>query len=273
MNSPRLPTLMIAHGGGPCFFMSPTEPQPPGIWDNLAAHLRSLRDQTGARPKAILVISGHWETSIPTVLETATHSLYYDYSGFPEHTYHLRYPALGAPEIAARTRALLEQAGIKTAGESRRGLDHGVFIPLMLVYPDADIPVVQLSLQADMSPRRHLEIGRALAPLRDEGVLIIGSGMSFHNIRAMMQGPSPSITAGAEAFDNWLTQTVTSSPTARESRLAAWADAPGARLAHPREEHLLPLMVAAGAADGDPGRQIYSERLGGQIAVSGYRFG
>jgi aromatic ring-opening dioxygenase catalytic subunit (LigB family) len=264
---------MIAHGGGPCFFMSPGAVQPPGIWDGLAAHLRGLAAEVGQVPKAILVISGHWEARIPTVLEAGTHRLYYDYSGFPPHTYHLEYPAPGAPELAARARALLAAAGIETAGERRRGLDHGVFIPLMLMYPAADIPVLQISLQADLAPVLHIEIGRALAPLRDEGVLIVGSGMSCHNVRALMQGPAAEAVAASAAFDGWLTGTVTGDPATREARLAVWATAPGARLSHPREEHLLPLMVAAGAASGETARRIYSERLGGLAAISGYRFG
>jgi aromatic ring-opening dioxygenase catalytic subunit (LigB family) len=252
--------------------MSPVDPQPPGIWDGLGAHLRGLAASIGRRPKALLVVSGHWETEIPTVHEGTVHSLYYDYYNFPEHTYRLTYPANGAPEVAARTRTLLTQAGIPNAGESSRGLDHGVFIPLKLVYPDADIPIVQLSLQQDLSPQRHLEIGRALAPLRDENVLIIGSGMSFHNMNAFRM-PGPQFIDASEAFDSWLTAAVTSPHADRETSLIHWSEAPGGRIAHPREEHLIPLMVAAGAAGVDAGTRIYAERLGGLTAISGYRFG
>ncbi len=272
MTSHRLPTLSIPHGGGPCFFMSPRPHQPPGMWDGLAAHLRGLAAEIGERPAALLVISGHWETEIPTVHEGTEHSLYYDYYNFPEHTYRLTYPAQGAPGVAARTRALLAQAGIVTAGEASRGLDHGVFIPLKLVYPDADIPIVQLSLRSDLSPAFHLQVGRALAPLRDEGVLIIGSGMSFHNMDGF-RSASAKYLEMSEAFDSWLTDAVASEQPARDTALTHWADAPGARVAHPREEHLLPLMVAAGAAGEDVGQRIYSERLGGVLALSGYRFG
>ena len=268
----RLPTLFIPHGGGPCFFMDPPPGAPPDMWDAMAAHLRGLAADVGARPKAILVISAHWETALPTVHEGADHTLLYDYYNFPEHTYRLKYPARGAPDVAERTRALLESAGIETAGETARGLDHGVFIPFLLIYPDADIPVVQLSLQAGLSPQRHLEIGRALTPLREEGVLIVGSGMTFHNM-AGFRGGDARMVDGAAAFDDWLARTVESPAADREAGLAAWASAPGARVSHPREEHLLPLMVAAGAADGDPGRRIYGERLGGRMALSGFRFG
>ena len=270
MTGLRLPTLMIPQGGGPCFFLETRPPMPANMWDGMGDHLRGLAAEVGTRPKALLVISAHWEAAAPTVHEAGAHSLYFDYYNFPPHTYQLTYPAAGSPEVAARTRALLEEAGIKTAGEQERGLDHGVFIPLKLIYPDADIPVVQLSLQAGLSPARHLEIGRALSPLRDEGVLIIGSGMTFHNLS---EGPTPRTVAGADAFDRWLTEAVTADADTRTSMLTDWAGAPGARLSHPREEHLLPMMVAAGAAGADPGRQIYSERLGGVLALSGYRFG
>lgn len=269
MSPPRLPTLMIPHGGGPCFFMDPP-PGAPRLWDGMAAHLRSLAENVGARPKAILVISGHWEAAVPTVQAAETHSLYYDYYNFPEHTYRLTYPAKGAPDVADRVVALLEAAGIAAAREYDRGLDHGVFIPFKLIYPDADIPIVQLSLQADLEPKAHLAIGRALQPLRDEGVLIVGSGMTFHNMRTMFGGQN---RREADAFDRWLTEAVeVADPAERESRLAARASAPGGRLAHPREEHLLPLMVAAGAAGEDLGRRSYAEHLAGK-PQSGYRFG
>lgn len=273
MTSTRLPTLMIPHGGGPCFFMDGPPPVPT-YWDGMGDHLRSLADQIGVRPKAVLVISGHWETDIPTVHAATEHTLLYDYYGFPEHTYRLTYPATGAPDVATRTTTLLEAAGIPTAVETQRGLDHGVFVPFKLIYPDADVPVVQLSLQADLSPQRHLEIGRALAPLRDEGVLIVGSGMTFHNLREMRGGGSEQAVRASIEFNDWLTETVELTDSqARAERLANWAQAPGGRFSHPSEEHLLPIMVAAGAAGDDPGRCIYAERLGGRTAQSGYRFG
>jgi aromatic ring-opening dioxygenase catalytic subunit (LigB family) len=270
MSSERLPTLMIAHGGGPCFFMDPP-PQSPHLWDQMGAHLRSLDAEVGRRPKAVLVISAHWETEIPTVHAGREHSLLFDYYNFPEHTYRLTYPAKGSPEVAARVQALLGAAGIDSAAETERGLDHGVFIPLMLIYPEADVPVVQLSLQKDLSPERHLEIGRALAPLRDEGVLIVGSGMTYHNLSAFMTDEA-AVASGA--FDGWLTEAVTGvDAETRAAQLAQWAEAPGARQSHPREEHLIPLMVAAGAAGEDAGKCIYAERLGGRTAQSAYRFG
>jgi aromatic ring-opening dioxygenase catalytic subunit (LigB family) len=272
MSATRLPTLMIPHGGGPCFFLSPNSPQPPSIWDKLAAHLRGIAATVTPRPKTLLVISGHWETEIPTVQASPTHSLYFDYYDFPEHTYRLTYPAPGAPDIAQRVRDLLTEARIENAADTTRGLDHGVFIPLMLVYPEADIPIVQLSLQKNLLPQQHLEIGHALAPLRDEGVLIIGSGMTFHNMQAFRAGDRRFLEA-SKAFDDWLTKAVKSPAAEREAALAHWDQAPAARIAHPREEHLLPLMVAAGAAGEDAGAQTYHEALGGMTALSSYRFG
>jgi aromatic ring-opening dioxygenase catalytic subunit (LigB family) len=265
----RLPTLFIPHGGGPCFFMDPP-PQAPHLWDKMADYLRHLADDIGVRPRALLIISGHWETPRPTLNVVAKPDLLYDYYGFPEHTYRLSYPAPGAPELAPRVQDLLREAGFETDLDTERGLDHGVFVPMLLSYPDADIPILQLSLQENLDPAQHLAIGAALAPLRDEGVLIIGSGMSFHNLRTLRGSEGD---AGSDRFDAWLTDAATDpNPTSRTAKLAAWERAPFARDAHPREEHLLPLMVAAGAAGSDPGRRTYSDHLGGK-AISGFQFG
>jgi aromatic ring-opening dioxygenase catalytic subunit (LigB family) len=196
----------------------------------------------------------------------------FDYHGFPEHTYRLAYPAAGSPELAARVRALLANAGITADEDTARGYDHGVFVPFLLAFPQADIPVVQLSLRADLDPAAHLAIGRALAPLRDEGVLIVGSGMSYHNLREFWS-TRPQDVEAAEHFDTWLTAAVENRESAaRDAQLTTWADAPGARAAHPRSEHLLPLMVAAGAGGPDRGRRTYSDRVFGK-AVSGFQFG
>ncbi len=267
----RLPTLFLPHGGGPCFFMDPPAGAP-DTWDRMAAFLRSIDASLGVRPKAVLVISGHWETPRPTVHVGTTPKLLFDYYGFPEHTYHLTYPVHGAPAVAARVRQLLDAAGIASDEEAERGLDHGVFVPFLLVYPQADVPIVEMSLREDLDPAAHLAIGRALAPLRDECVLIVGTGMSFHNLRAFFSRDA-SVRDQAERFDAWLAETVeTHDPAARDARLARWEQAPGARAAHPREEHLLPLMVAAGAANGDAGRRTYSDHVFG-TAQSGFRFG
>jgi aromatic ring-opening dioxygenase catalytic subunit (LigB family) len=263
----RLPTLYIPHGGGPCFFMDPP-PAYPHMWDGLSAYLRGIDASLGVRPKAVLVISGHWEMQHPTVNIAERPKLLFDYYGFPEHTYRLKYPVSGAPDLEASVRSLLADAGFALDVESKRGLDHGVFVPFLLIYPQADVPIMQLSLQRSLDPALHLAVGRALAPLRDKGILIVGSGMSYHNLAAMFSG------RGAEAaasFDAWLGDAV-QDPQTRDAKLISWRSAPGGRESHPREEHLIPLMVASGAADGDSGVRSFGEVIAGN-AISGFQFG
>jgi aromatic ring-opening dioxygenase catalytic subunit (LigB family) len=261
-----LPTYFIPHGAGPCFFMEWTR-GPADTWDRTAAWLKGLTAALPERPKAILVVSGHWEAPVFTVGSSPAPPMIYDYGGFPEHTYQLRFDAPGSPALAARVRDLLERAGFPTAEDRDRGYDHGVFVPLMLVTPDADIPVVQLSLRAGLDPADHLAAGRALAPLRDEGVLIVGSGMSWHNMR----GFSPAFTAKSAEFDAWLAASLTD-PAVREDAMARWSDGPHAREAHPREEHLAPLFVAAGAARGEPGRTAFRDQVM-DVVISAFEFG
>jgi aromatic ring-opening dioxygenase catalytic subunit (LigB family) len=271
MATDRMPTLFIDHGGGPCFFMETTY-GPKDMWDRLAAHLRGLAAGLKTRPKAVIVISGHWEEAVPTVQSNDHPPLLFDYYGFPEHTYRLKYPAPGSPDLARRIRDLLTAAGFPSAQDKARGFDHGVFIPFLLVFPDADIPVVQLSLHHSFDPALHIAIGRAIAPLRDEGALIVGSGMSFHNNRALF-ATDPRISEASEEFDQWLNEAVTAADAEdRNRRLAAWGSAPYARFCHPREEHLLPLMVVAGAAGDDVATRDYADRIMGK-ALSGFRFG
>jgi aromatic ring-opening dioxygenase catalytic subunit (LigB family) len=195
----------------------------------------------------------------------------YDYSGFPEHTYRIRYPAPGSPQTAVRVRGLIAAAGFAANLDAERGFDHGTFSPLAAIYPDADVPVLQLSLKNTYDPKAHIAVGRALAPLRDEGVLIVGSGLSYHNLREF----GPQAAVASTAFDQWLDETlVRTSPAERLARLAAWDAAPAARKAHPREDHLIPLMVAVGAAGNDPGRRVYHEdNFMGGVAVSSFVFG
>jgi aromatic ring-opening dioxygenase catalytic subunit (LigB family) len=263
------PSIYLPHGGGPCFFMDPP-PEEPNRWVPMEAYLRSIPSLLPKKPDALLIISGHWEEDRPTVLASAHPDLLFDYSNFPPHTYQLTYPAPGAPELAKKVRALLSEAGIESGEERTRGYDHGVFIPLKVIFPDADIPILQLSLQTGFSPERHVEIGKALARLREDNVLIIGSGLSFHNLRAL---GDPRVDEPAVLFDRWLTETLCEVPIdEREARLAQWSNAPYARLCHPREEHLLPLMVAVGAGHGKPGQHMFSGTIWGK-AVSAYHFG
>ncbi len=217
------------------------------------------------------MISGHWEAEAAdvTVHVGERPDLLFDYYGFPEHTYRLKWDAPGAPDVARRAASLLRGTGFVTREERERGWDHGVFIPMMAAVPDADIPLVQMSLRADLDPADHIAIGRALAPLRDEGVLIVGSGMSFHNLRVRGE-------AAVEPSGEWdaaLTEAVTDPDAARRAeRVAGWATLPHARFAHPREEHLLPLMVALGAGGGSAAVCDHQSNVLGW-AVSGYRFG
>lgn len=193
----------------------------------------------------------------------------YDYYGFPPASYEIQWPAPGDPVVAARVRELLGAAGIESAADPERGFDHGTFVPLKLVYPAANIPTVQLSLQRGLDPAAHLAIGRAIAPLRDEGVFVIGSGMSYHNMGGFRD---PGALPVSEAFDAWLRDTLARDPADRDARLTAWAEAPAARGAHPREEHLLPLMVVAGAAGADLGRVSFGGKMMG-VRLSAHDFG
>lgn len=265
--APRLPSYFISHGGGPWPWMEEMRaPMAP-----LAASLAGIAREIGVRPRAVLSVSGHWEAPRFTAMAAARPGMVYDYDGFPEHTYRIRYPAPGAPELAGRIVALLQSAGIEADLDQQRGYDHGTYAPLQVMYPQAEVPVLQLSLKRDYSPEEHLAVGRALAPLRDEGVLILGSGLSFHNLR--LRGPGARVPS--RAFDDWLRQTLENMPpAARTARLQQWEQAPAARIAHPQEDHLLPLMVALGAAEDETGTLVHHEdpsAIG--WTVSGWRFG
>jgi aromatic ring-opening dioxygenase catalytic subunit (LigB family) len=266
MKTSTLPTLFIPHGGGPCFFMD--WPGAPHMWDRMANFLRGLPQQLPSQPKAILIVSGHWEESAFTVNANPQPELIYDYSGFPEHTYRLTYPAPGAPALAERVRQLLGAAGLPAQRDAERGWDHGVFIPLKVMYPDADIPVVQLSMKRGLDPLEHLRAGQALAALRDEGVLIVGSGMSFHNMR----GFQPAFHAASQRFDDWLADMAQQDEQNRNTLLQHWLDAPDARQVQPHPDHLLPLMVAAGAAGNDHGTRIFQDTVM-NVVVSALAFG
>lgn len=263
----RFPALFVPHGGGPWPFVD-TGIGDPAELSALADYLRSVRTLPAAKPRALLVISAHWEAAVPTVMTHARPPMLYDYYGFPPASYAITWPAPGAPAVAAEVRALLEGAGFQTAADAERGFDHGTFVPLKLSYPDADVPTVQLSLKAGLDPAEHLAMGRALAPLREQGVFIVGSGMSYHNLRAFGARGAPA----ARAFDDWLCETTVLDAAARDARLREWASAPAARQAHPREEHLLPLMVVAGAASGDRGTVPYRGSILG-LTISAHQFG
>ncbi|GIL65399.1 hypothetical protein Vafri_19154 [Volvox africanus] len=269
--SGRMPTIFLPHGGGPMPILG--APSHKSLINYLTGISKSI-----PKPTAILAVTAHWEADRIMVSTAEKPTMLYDYYGFPSEAYELQYQAPGSPTLAQRALGLLEAAGIPAAADAKRGFDHGTFVPLMLAFPDATTPVVQMSLHKSMDPRLHLSVGAALAPLRDEGVLIVSSGMSFHNMgvfhtNGFGMGPSPRKYKPSEDFDSWLQQAVTGFVGAQRSELlAAWAKSPGARECHPREEHLIPLMVAVGAAGEDAGRTDYSDWFIG-TKVSGFLFG
>jgi aromatic ring-opening dioxygenase catalytic subunit (LigB family) len=263
----RMPVVFIPHGGGPWPFVDTGFPA--ADVDDLKRYLRLVPAVAPRRPRALLVVSAHWEAPVPSVMTSPHPPMLYDYYGFPPESYRITWPAPGDPELARHVEALLEQAGFQAAEDPARGYDHGTFIPLKVAYPDADIPVVQLSLIEGLDPARHIALGRALASLRDEDVFIIGSGMTFHNLRIFRDPRSAPI---AETFDAWLRTTMALDPASRVEGLIRWAGAPAARLAHPREEHLIPLMVATGAAGDDPARLAYNNTFAG-LRLSAFHFG
>ena len=262
----RLPTLFLSHGGGPWPFMQDRRDDFAGTF----AYLQKLPETLPEPPAAILSVSGHWEAPQFTVATSEHPPMVYDYYGFPEHTYRIQYPAPGSRVVAARVKELLGGAGIAIDEDPQRGFDHGTFVPLAVMYPKAQVPVVSLSLRASLSASEHLGMGAALAPLRDEGVLIVGSGLSYHNLRMLRMAAAAGPVS--DQFEAWLTDAVCDpDPASRVQRLSRWAEAPAARLAHPREEHLVPLMVAAGAAAQSPGRLDFQDRVWG-VSMASYRF-
>jgi aromatic ring-opening dioxygenase catalytic subunit (LigB family) len=236
--------LFISHGGGPL----------PLLGD--AGHRELVECLAGiaseiARPAAIIVVSAHWEEYRPTVTSGAAPALIYDYAGFPQQSYKIRYPCPGEPALAREIRKTLGDSGIQSALDANRGFDHGLFVPLKIMYPEADIPCVQLSLVSTLDPVQHIAIGRALRALHLENILLIGSGFSFHNMKAFFRTDNHESRALNHSFEKWLLATCCTTDYPEEQRtqqLANWIEAPGARFCHPREEHLLPLHVCYGLA-------------------------
>lgn len=263
-----MPVLYVPHGGGPWPFVDSPFGSPAELLA-LASYIRAIATVAPEKPRALLVISAHWEAPVATVTSGASPPLLFDYFGFPPAAYALTWPAPGSPTLASRVRGLLTEHGFASAEDEERGFDHGVFVPLKLAFPEAEVPTVQLSLVRGLDPLLHIALGAALAPLREEGVLIVGSGLTFHNMNTLS---SPRSRPVAEAFDAWLRDAATAAPADRDYQLEHWTEAPFARLAHPREEHLLPLMVAAGAAGEDRARTAFEGTLMG-LRISGYAFG
>jgi aromatic ring-opening dioxygenase catalytic subunit (LigB family) len=263
----RLPALYLPHGGGPWPFVEMGIPR--AEVDALAGFLRNVPGMCATPPRALLVVTAHWEEAVPTVSPHAAPGMLYDYYGFPADAYTVQWSAKGDPDLARRVLEHLRGAGFRPAEDPARGFDHGTFVPMKVAWPAAEVPCVQLSLVRGLDPETHLRMGRALAPLREQGVFILGSGMSFHNMRAF---GDPRALGVSQTFDAWLRETVALPRSAREARLLAWADAPAARACHPREEHLLPLMVVAGAGGDDAGTVPWIGRVLG-TQVSAARFG
>ena len=267
--SSRLPTYFVSHGGGPWPWIVD---QMPGDWTLLTESLRAMPVDIGRTPRAVVCVSAHWETDVFTVQTNPNPPMIYDYGGFPDFTYSLQYPAPGSPEVAARVVELLGGAGIPVRTDAERGYDHGMYAPLYVAWPDADVPIIQLSILRSYDVDAHLAAGRALAPLRDEDVLLVGSGFSFHNLSLF----GPAGQEPSRQFDGWLADTMLrADPAERSERLRRWETAPSARRAHAAEDHLVPLFVAVGAAEGEEAVRVYHEDdfWGGWLATSSYRIG
>ncbi len=240
-----MPSLFLSHG-------APTLP----LTDTPARAFLQQFGYTLERPKAILVISAHWETAVPRINAVDSNETIHDFGGFPRALYDLRYPAPGSPAVAGRVADLLHAAGLDCQIDRRRGLDHGAWVPLRLMYPQADIPVLQLSVQPHLGPAHHLAVGRALAPLRQERVLIIGSGSFTHDLSEFRgHGPNDPAPAWVNSFADWFDAALTKGQT--DELLDYRRLAPFAGKNHPTEEHLLPLYAALGAA----GENARAERL------------
>lgn len=261
----RMPTYFISHGGGPWPWM----PDWRAMFKNLEASFVQMVKDLPERPKAILMISGHWEDDSFAVMTNPNPPMVYDYHGFPPHTFQIKYQAPGAPDVAKRAADLIAAAGLPVKLDPKQGYDHGTFVPAYIMYPDADVPLFQISLRHGYSPAEHLALGRALAPLRDEGVLILGSGLSYHNLRLF----GPGAKEPSEGFDAWLSEALAKPPAERTKAIEHWEEAPYARVSHKEEDHLVPLFVALGAAERDRATRIYHDKgLFGGVTASSYRF-
>lgn len=260
--SRRAKIAYVSHGGGPLPLLGE-----PGH-ARMVEFMNQLPSIVGESPEAIVVFSAHWEAGRVTIQSGASPELLYDYYGFPEAGYRLQYPAPGNPELAGEVDALLEQAGIAHESDDGQPYDHGVFVPLLLSYPRAHIPVIQISQIHSLDPLAHYDLGKALRPLLSRNILFLGSGFSFHNMHAYDWSNQNRPDPENDLFQDWLIQTVTgpADDDERRGNLGNWSRAKGARYAHPREEHLLPLHTCAGLA-GVPGRTVFDDFILGKRAV------
>jgi len=254
--------IYFSHGGGPLPILGDKS------HEAMIDFMRQLPVQL-RKPDAILVISAHWEEGAATVLGARTPDMFYDYYGFPDEAYQITYPAPGSPDLARRIVELLGNSRMQARVDPDRGFDHGLFIPLKLMYPEADVPSLQLSLIHGLSPAAHIALGRALRELLHQNILVVGSGFSFHNMRAFSWQGINAPDSANEAFQDWLIETCTGPMphSERERRLINWEAAPSARYCHPREEHLLPLHVCLGMAD-TPAKTVFDDHILGKRAVA-----
>jgi 4,5-DOPA dioxygenase extradiol len=256
----QLPTIFISHGAPDLLLQSGAAPD----------FLKQL-GRTIPKPQAILVISAHWNTRQPTVSMATNPPTIHDFSGFPAELYQMNYPAPGAIDLAQRVVELLTETGMGCEVSLDRGLDHGAWTPLMLAYPEANIPVTQLSIQPNLSTSHHFRLGQALAPLRHEGVLILASGSATHNLRAIDPDYNAAPQPQATKFVEWLTNSIVAGKI--EALLEYRQLAPDATHNHPSEEHLLPLFVAIGAAGTNAkGTQLHSSFTYGALSMAAYAF-
>ncbi|PSL19094.1 DODA-type extradiol aromatic ring-opening family dioxygenase [Shimia abyssi] len=264
--SDRLPTYFISHGGGPW----PWVPEMAAEFAPLAEALSLMPHQISQRPKAVLMISGHCEKDDFAVMSSPNPPMVYDYYNFPPHTYEVTYPAPGDPALAARVSNMITAAGLPSSLDPEMGYDHGTFVPMAVMYPEADIPLIQVSMRHNYNPTEHFALGRALDPLRNEGVLIVGSGLSYHNLRLF----SPEAREPSHAFDTWLAATLARPAPERTQALLDWETAPSARVCHAKEDHFVPIFAALGAAEGEPATRVYHQTgIRGGVTASSYRFG
>jgi len=257
----QMQVVYFSHGGGPLPILGD-----PG--HRTMVDFMTRLPQQLTQPDLILVISAHWEEKAATLLGAKNPPMFYDYYGFPEAAYAIQYPAPGSPQDAQRIAELLAQSEVPSAVDPERGFDHGVFIPLKMMYPQADIPCLQLSLLRGLNADAHLAVGRALRALQPENILVIGSGFSFHNMREFLWNGVPRQNPANDAFQNWLIETCTGplSQSEREQRLLEWEQAPSARYCHPREEHLLPVHICQALAN-KPGQVIFDDDILGLRSV------
>ena len=254
--------IYFSHGGGPLPILGDASHQA------MLDFMKGLPSQI-RKPDAILVISAHWEENAATLMGAAAPAIFYDYYGFPKEAYEIKYPAPGSPELANRIAGILNKNNIPARIDPQRGFDHGLFIPLKMMYPQADIPSLQLSLLRGLNPMAHIGLGKALRDLMDENILVIGSGFSFHNLRAFTWEGTAKPDPANDAFQNWLIEACTAPipQSEREQRLIEWEKAPSARYCHPREEHLLPLHVCLGLAD-KPAKLVFDDQILGKRSVA-----